>query len=220
MAVLASSIINDVAADLFDPGNVRWTRPDLLGYLNDGMRELLLYRPDANTVLQSTALAAGSLQALPAIGGQKTRLLDVKANTSGRSVKFAKAESLDDQRSNWRNDPQSTTIKAWIYDMRLPDYFEVWPPAQLGASLLLVLSVPVDDLADEGDALPLDDMYKGPLMSYMKHRACLRDSEDAAMKDLADSFYALMGRQLLGKSSSEGAEKPELAATQRKDITK
>jgi hypothetical protein len=218
--ILVSDLINDVSTDLHDPSNVRWTRSDLLAYLNDGRREILLYRPDANTQLVSTTLAFGSLQTVPSVGGKRCRLLDIKANTNGRSVKLVKSEALDDQRPTWRNDTPSDTVKVWLFDERVPTVFEVWPPAvNPGAALLLVLSVPPDDLTGEGYDIGLEEFYKGPLSSYMKFRAFARDSEDAAMQQLADEFYALMVRQLTGKSSAEGAEKPENAKAVRGDPT-
>lgn len=216
MATTAKQVIDSAVEVLHDDAGVRWPRADLLGYLNDGQREVLLYRPDASTALVNHTLAAGFLQTLPA---QAIRLMDVKCNVSGRACKLAKRDSLDDQRPSWRTDPSSATIKAWTYDERDPKRFEVWPPATAFASLRLLISVPPADVLSESAAISLDDMYKGPLVSYIIHRAYLRDSEDAAMESLSQGMYSLMVQQLTGRTAAELSAKPEKAKTQRKDVS-
>lgn len=216
MAVTAGQIIDSVTGALQDATNVRWPRSLLLSYLNDGLLEVLIYRPDACTAVQDLALAAGWLQTIPA---GAVRLLDVKANTSGRACKLTKRDALDDQRPAWRADEASTTIKAWVYDERDAKRFEVWPPAASGASLKVVLTVPPTPLANEAASVPYDDIYRGPLMSYVMHRAYLRDSEDAAMGAQAASYYNLMVQQLSGKTSADLNMAPTNARSQRKDVT-
>lgn len=216
MAMVAIQVIDSAVEVLHDDAGVRWPRSDLLAYLNDGQREILLYRPDASTAVVNHQLTAGFLQTLPA---QAIRLMDVKCNVSGRSCKLAKRDSLDDQRPSWRTDPASATVKAWTYDERDPKRFEVWPPATSAAALRLLISVPPADVADEASFISLDDMYKGPLVSYIVHRAYLRDSEDAAMDALSKGMYSLMVQQLTGRTAAELSAKPEKAKTQRKDIS-
>lgn len=216
MATTAKQVIDSAVEVLHDDAGVRWPRADLLGYLNDGQREILLYRPDASTALVNHTLTAGFLQTLPA---QAIRLMDVKCNVSGRSCKLAKRDSLDDQRPSWRTDPSSATVKAWTYDERDPKRFEVWPPATAFSALRLLISVPPADVLTEGASISLDDMYKGPLVSYIIHRAYLRDSEDAAMESLSQGMYSLMVQQLTGRTAAELSAKPEKAKTQRKDVS-
>jgi len=215
--VTAGQVIDSAVEVLHDDAGVRWPRTDLLKYLNDGQREILLYRPDASVALVNHTLAAGFLQTLPT---QALRLMDIKANVSGRACKLTKRDALDDQRPAWRSDTASTTIKAWVYDERDPMRFEVWPPAaSSGAALRLLVSVPPAEVATEEAVISLDDMYKGPLVSYLVHRAYLRDSEDAAMDALSKSMYALMVQQLTGRTAAELSARPEKASTQRKDVT-
>lgn len=216
MATTAKQIIDSAVEVLHDDGGVRWPRTDLLAYLNDGQREVLLYRPDASTAVVNHTLTAGFLQALPA---QALRLMDVKCNVSGRACKLSKRDALDDQRPAWRNDTPADTVKAWTYDERDPKRFEVWPPATTAAALKLLISVPPVDVANELASISLDDMYKGPLVSYIVHRAYLRDSEDAAMDTLSKGMYSLMVQQLTGRTAGELSARPEKAASQRKDVT-
>ena len=43
-------LINRAEEILQDTTNVRWSQQTLLNYLNDGQREIVLFRPDANPV--------------------------------------------------------------------------------------------------------------------------------------------------------------------------
>jgi hypothetical protein len=212
MALTAEQIINDVASDLQDAGNVHWSRTDLLLWLNDGQREVVLFRPDASTSVVDLTLVAGYLQPIPATA---IRLMRVIANFSGRACKNAQISSLDDQRPDWRNDTPSDTIKAWCYDERDPKRFEVWPPATTAAKLKLLLAVPPTDCANEGANIALDDQYKGPLMSYVRHRCYLRDSEDASSSQMSAEAYALFQQQLGIRTQTELSVKPEQTAPKR-----
>jgi len=216
VATTAKQVIDSAVEVLHDDAGVRWPRADLLGYLNDGQREILLYRPDASTALVDHPLVAGYLQSAP---NSFIRTMDVKGNTSGQACKLAKRDSLDDQRKNWRMDTPSTVIKVWCYDERDPKRFEVWPPAAVGASLKMLGTVTPADVANEDATISLDDMYKGPLVSYIIHRAYLRDAEDAAMDTLSKGMYSLMVQQLTGRTQGELSARPEKAKTQRKDIS-
>jgi hypothetical protein len=216
MTITAKQIIDDATGDLHDAGNVRWSRADLLAWLNDGQREVLLYRPDASVSVVDLPLVAGWLQPIPATA---LRLLDVKANTSGRSCGFVKREDLDSIHAEWRSDAPSNVIKSWTSDARDPKHFEVWPPATESASLKVTLTVPPVDCANELASISLDDQYKGPLVSYVRHRAYLRDSEDAANAELSTMSYALFKEQLGVRTTTDLATRPAKASDQRKDVT-
>jgi len=74
----AKAILDKAEVLLLDPTNVRWPRNQLLDYLNDGQREVVIYRPDASMEDRVVALVdASTRQTLPANG---LRLLDVVRN--------------------------------------------------------------------------------------------------------------------------------------------
>jgi hypothetical protein len=45
--MLASVLLQDVRDALNDPDAVTWSEPDLIGYLNQALRMLVIPRPDA-----------------------------------------------------------------------------------------------------------------------------------------------------------------------------
>ena len=58
-------VIDRAEEILQDVSNVRWTQQSLLNYLNDGQREIVVFRPDASTVNASFTLASSAKQTLP-----------------------------------------------------------------------------------------------------------------------------------------------------------
>ena len=53
-------VIDRAEEILQDVSNVRWTQQSLLNYLNDGQREIVVFRPDASTVNASFTLASSA----------------------------------------------------------------------------------------------------------------------------------------------------------------
>lgn len=204
MTILASDVLRGVITELQDDTNVRWTIPELCRYFNDGQRALATARPDATVTTATLALSAGSRQALPA-GGKK--LLDVVRNTGGakRAVRQVSREILDSQIPGWHGLTGVTEVKHFIYDVREPTIFYVYPPAAVGASLELVygaeptsIAIPADgsDLSGVSGNMGLPDQYANPLRDYVLFRAYLKDAEYAANQGRADMHLKLFGDQL------------------------
>ena len=63
--MLAEQIIVDAAREINDPAYVRWTKNELTGFLNDGQREVVKFRPNATSTLKSVQLVAGVNQTVP-----------------------------------------------------------------------------------------------------------------------------------------------------------
>ena len=101
--IIASTIIDKAQTILQDTTGIRWPDDELLGWLNDGQREIVIYKPNASVKNQSVALAAGTKQTIPADGVQ---LIDIPLNkgngsTPGRSIRITMREVLDAQVANF-----------------------------------------------------------------------------------------------------------------------
>ena len=57
MTTAAQSIIRRVVETLQDTTSVRWPVAELVRYLNDGQREVVLYRPDSMVTNATVTLA-------------------------------------------------------------------------------------------------------------------------------------------------------------------
>ena len=205
MTIAAQSIIRRVVETLQDNTSVRWPVSELVRYLNDGQREVVLYRPDAMVTNATVALSAGSKQALPANGA---KLIEVVRNTGGnkRSVRMINREILDAQSPGWHNITGTTEILHFMYDVRDPKVFYVYPPAAAsGASVEMVYAAYPTDITEPADGslytavtgnISMPDIYGNVLQDYVLYRAYTKDSEYAGNASRAQAHYAAFANAL------------------------
>jgi hypothetical protein len=198
MTIAAQSIIRRVVETMQDNTSVRWPVAELVRYLNDGQREVVLYRPDSMVTNATVALAGGAKQALPSNG---SKLIDVIRNTSGtkRSVRMTVRNILDTQSPNWYNLTGVTEVLHYMYDPRDPKVFYVYPPAaSSGASVEIVYSAYPTDITEPADGavysavagnISLPDIYGNVLADYILYRAYTKDSEYAGNAQRAQAHY-------------------------------
>jgi hypothetical protein len=198
MTIAAQSIIHRVIDTMQDNTSVRWPVAELVRYLNDGQREVVLYRPDSMVTDATVTLVAGAKQALPSNG---SKLIDVIRNTSGnkRSVRMTNRNILDTQSPNWYNLTGVTEVLHYMYDPRDPKVFYVYPPAaSTGASVELVYSAYPTDITEPADGalytavtgnISLPDIYGNVLADYILYRAYTKDSEYAGNAQRAQAHY-------------------------------
>jgi hypothetical protein len=205
MPIAAQSIVRRVVETLQDNTSVRWPVNELVRYLNDGQREIVLYRPDAMVTNAALTLFAGSKQALPANG---TKLIEIVRNTSGtrRSVRLVNREILDSQAPNWHNITGATEILHFMYDPRDPKVFYVYPPAAAsGASLDVVYAAMPTDVTEPADGalytavtgnISVPDIYGNVIQDYVLYRAYSKDSEYAGNAARAQAHYGAFANAL------------------------
>jgi hypothetical protein len=198
MPISAQSIIRRVVETMQDNTSVRWPVAELVRYLNDGQREVVLYRPDSMVTNATVALVAGAKQAVPTNG---SKLIDVIRNTAGtkRSVRMTVRNILDTQSPNWYNLAGVTEILHYMYDARDPKVFYVYPPAaSTGASVEIVYSAYPTDITEPADGalysavtgnISLPDIYGNVLADYILYRAYTKDSEYAGNAQRAQAHY-------------------------------
>ena len=205
MAVTAQSIILRVVTTLQDSTSIRWAANELVRYLNDGQREIAMLRPDSTATTASLTLSAGAKQSIPTAA---TKLVDVLRNTSGtkRAVRFTTRALLDSQVPSWYNLTGVTEIQHYMYDVRDPRVFYVYPPAaSSGASVEIVYSaVPTAvtepsngaTYTDVSGNIGLPDVYANALADYILYRAFTKDSEFGNNVTRAQNHYSAFSSAL------------------------
>ena len=202
MALTAQSIVRRAVETLQDTTSVRWPINELVRYLNDGQREVILYRPDAMVTNATVTCTAGSKQALPANGA---KLIEVVRNTGGRAVRMVNREILDSQTPGWHSVTGSATILHFMYDPRDPKVFYVYPPALGTAQLDIVYAAYPTDIAEPADGslytavtgnISLPDIYGNVLCDYVLYRSYTKDSEYAGNAGRAQAHYASFANAL------------------------
>ena len=205
MPIAAQSIIRRVVETLQDTTSIRWPVAELVRYLNDGQREVIVHRPDAMVTNASLSLAAGTKQGLPANGA---KLIDVVRNSAGnkRAIRMCAREILDAQSPGWHNLAGVTEIVHFMFDPRDPKVFYVYPPAAAaGAAVDLVYSaLPADitepaagtDFSAVSGSLSVPDIYSNALQDYVLYRAYTKDSQYAGNEARAQARYAAFANAL------------------------
>jgi len=215
--VTVTSIVARVATLLQDAGNIRWTSSEVLDWLDDGQREVVMLRPEAGAANESVSLTTGTKQSIPAAG---ISFIDAIRNTSGRAVRVVSREILDSQRPGWHTDTGSTTIQHFTFDPRDPKRFYVYPPAASGASLDIVYSKSPAALTRGGTApnqtcstaIGIDDVYANALVDYALYRAYSKDAEYAGNAQKAVAYYTAFANGLGILLKNEMERNPNLSA--------
>lgn len=214
--VTVASVITKVQTILQDTTGIRWPDSELLGWLNDGQREIVLYKPNAFVKNTSVKLASGTKQTLPADGVQ---LIDVVRNmgtggaTPGRAIRITMREILDSQVPGWHASTADAEVKHYMYTVLDPKTYYVYPPQPSTAQNYVELvygAAPTDAILS--GTITLDDIYQTILVDYCLYRAYSKDTEFAADQNRAVAHQNAYIAALTGKAKVEAGANPNLTA--------
>lgn len=222
--VKVNDLVNKAMIILQDTTSVRWPREELIGWLNDAYREIILARPDANSESGQFRCAAGTRQRLdkPTVDGgfpNALKLLDVVRNLAPTSQKKAirviERAILDDQRRGWHNEAQSVDVEHFMVDPRLPREFLVYPPATQDALVEVVFSsVPQSHSTtlspNDQETIRIVDNYANTMLDYILYRAYSKDAEYAENGQRALNHYNAMITSLGVKTQADMAVSPRM----------
>jgi len=161
------TLLDRVASTLQDTTNVRWPKAELLVYLNDAQRQIVLHRPDANPVNTTFSCVASSKQSLPPAA---LRLLSIKRNVDGRSITQMSQDVLDIQLPNWHQQAATANgVEHYIYDPLDPKTFYLYPVPVAAHPIEVVYStapteIVVANFATDVQTITLDDIYVNVIM--------------------------------------------------------
>jgi hypothetical protein len=185
--ILAQAILTSVTNILNDADLVHWTQDELLHWLSDGQREIVIRFPDAKTRTRDMQLVAGSRQSVP---DDCIAIIDVAYNKDGDVVTPCDRTALDMFCPSWGQKPVAKTVKHWI-PTEDPKVFYVYP-AQVASSpaiVEIVASVYPKIIGSVFDAIDVRDIYAERLTSYILYRAFSKDAEFAGAADRAVAYY-------------------------------
>lgn len=211
--ITVNSLLERVNQRLIDPGWVRWPRQELLDYLNDAVRAIVLRRPDANTSYQTFTCAAGTRQTLPP---EAVRLIEVVRNVGIGAVRFVPRATLDESYPDWQQGQSARRAAGYVYDERDPKTFWLYPGVLAGVEVELIISATPEMVTlgqvDAQAALPIDDVYFNPLYDFVLFRAYSKDAEHAANAALTSShfqsFALALGEKMQTDTALAQAKKP------------
>lgn len=211
MPISAQSIVKRATDIIQDQTSVRWPANELVRWLNDGQREVVLYRPDALNTTATVTLAAGSRQDLDnmSLSPPPAKLIEITRNMAAtsqkRAVRLVPRQILDAQIPAWHNLTGTVDIAHYMFDARDPKTFYVYPPATALAQLELMYGAFPADIAEPADGstysavagnIGLPDIYANALLDYILYRAYSKDSEYAGNAQRAVAHYQAFANTL------------------------
>lgn len=218
MAITGENINTKATQLLQDATNIRWTKTEMLGWINSAQREILIYKPNANPTLGTITAVAGSKQALPAGGIQ---LLEVVRNmgtggaTPGKAITNIDRNILDRTIPGWHAiTPVAASVGAdhYAFDPRFPTTFYVYPPVAVNSTFEAIWSALPTDLTGNDTAIVgsiFNDLYETVILDYVLYRAYSKDSEFTGNAQRAATHYQAFIGALTGKTQAEVGLAPE-----------
>lgn len=231
MPISASATVRRATDILQDPTSIRWPVDELVRWLNDAQRAITKVRPDALNTTTSMTLAAGSRQDLDnaALTPLPAKLIEITRNLAATSAKRAvtKVERhiLDRQIPGWHAMTPSVNVDHYMYDVRDPKTFYVYPPATALAQLEVMYSAYPTDITEPAPGgtfasvtgnLVLPDIYADDVLNLLLARCYNKDAEYTANAALADKYMAMavasLGAEIKATLAVAPQAKPGAAA--------
>lgn len=207
MAITAKDVMMQAAITLQDIGGVRWPAPELHGYLNDGLREIVTIKPNARTKTVTLDLVEGTLQTLPDEYTTLSRVIRniASAATGGVAIRpIPDRKLMDAQIPGWQSStvlPFAQAVVHVIHDIAEPRSFYVVPGNNgTGKIEAVVGAYPAPVPAPTSNPgsinsytaeIDLPDTYKNALTDYVIYRAYAKDSSITTSAARAQAHFEL-----------------------------
>jgi hypothetical protein len=226
MATLVSTVLTKVGVLLQDPSYIRWTLSELLGWVNDAQREVVLYKPEACVITAVVPFVAGTTRqqltgAVRPVGSSVTynaaRLVEVirnhgyatgVTNTPGRSISFVDRAVMDAQNPEWHTDPAGVRgVRHYMHDPRDPMTFFIWPKQTYNPNLEICFSYLPESVTSANQSLSVSDQFANAVVDYILFRCYSKNAEYAGDANLAIAHYQAFANAMgiKGKVDAETA---------------
>lgn len=209
--ITAKTIIDKASIQLLDTGNTRWTRAELLSWINDAQRQIVIMSPNATNKISVVKLNAGTRQAIPSDGWtllEVVRYMGTTGTKPGRAIRLASREQIDSFNPDWHSDTPAATPKHYIFDLQDQTAFFVYPPNTGTGYIEINYSPDPSDLVSESETIKLNNIFETVILDYVLYRACSKDAEYAPGIQLAAGYLSTFMSAMGQKSQSEAENSP------------
>jgi len=212
MAIAVNDLITKVRAELNDESsdNYMWSTDSLIGWLNSGLKEAVIHKPDIYMSIGVVSLLVGTRQVIPAGGVQ---LMDIVRNmgaagtTPGNPITLIDRQVLDTMYPSWHSMTAEAAVKHFIYNEQYPKVYYVFPPNTGTYVEIIYGATPATVIA--GDTFPLDDIWEPALIDYVCYRAYKRAGDNSPINAAtADAYYRSFLLALGAKDAVEAMYDP------------
>lgn len=205
MPIAAQSIIRRAFEILQDTTAVRWPTNELVRWLNDGQREVVMYRPDSMATNATITCVQGTKQTIPNGGAKLINVVRNANHATKRAIRLIEREVLDAQTPTWHSMSDSTVVLHYMFDPRDPKTFYVYPPAASTVQLDIVYSAYPTDITEPAVGadytavsgnVSVPDIYANAILDYILYRAYSKDSEYAGNAQRAQAHYTAFANSM------------------------
>jgi hypothetical protein len=205
--IAAQSIVDRARHILQDTtsGGTRWLDDELMKWVNDAQREIVLLKPNAFSSVENLSLVSGSKQEIMAEG---LLLLSVVRNSSGRAVRRVDRNILDSENPDWHELTAASGVEHYVFDEDAPTHFWVYPPNNGAGSVEVIVSRSPEDVGNITSNITLNDIYMNVILDYVLYRAYSKDTDYAGNTQRAGTHYSAFNNSLGVKLQGEQASSP------------
>lgn len=227
----AAELLTRAAVILHDTDHVRWPLSELVDWINDAQRAIVLAKPSANPQTVNLDLIRGTRQSLTdpthlCLLRLPRNILQIDPVRGGRAIRPVTREQLDTSSPYWHDPvevPYRKEVRQYVFDEANPREFYVYPGndatgiVEAVVSVLPTAVVPADDgdandiASYESVALGLSEPYAVVILDYVLYRAFSKDDMPAD-NSRAQIHYQAFATALGVKIQAEAANSPNSRA--------
>lgn len=206
-------IVDRVTSITKDADAIRWTLAEIVMWTRDAIDQIATMHPRVAAQYIPLTLRAGSHQDLRLIDPNRRwiRLHEVVSNidsndiTTGYTIRQVARPSLFFSLGKWQQKPLAAEVREYALDEREVHGFDVYPPVQAGARVMVLASVKPAAIEDEDSVFPLPDGYDIPATDYVLFRLFSKDAND-------QSYVARAGAHMQAFNLAMGIETKDASA--------
>ncbi|WP_172565583.1 DUF6682 family protein [Vibrio navarrensis] len=198
MPITVKNLIDRISRDLIDLRNVRWSRPELIDFMNDAIAAIVIRRPDLSRATAVVATSSNTV-ALPADAYQ---ILAVN-HIDNVAATFVSINKLNQLYPEWR-----TTVGApvcWTRNELDETTLFLYPAPQEEVNVEVVYSRTLK-VTDESASFPLSEVYEGVVADFVMYRAYNKDSLNPAEGQKAQLHLQAFATALGDKTATDNAK--------------
>lgn len=207
MTVSVQDILSRSRLQLMDDTGIRWTDAELVAYVNDAQREIVLYKPDAVTKNENMSLVFGTKQSLPTASIRLLTVVRNNSSTSKRSIRPVPRETLDRFKPDWHGETAVDEVQHFIFDEVDQKHFYVYPPNDGNGEVEILYTKHPDTVTDD-DNLEVADAYANTVLDYVLYRAFAKDSAIPSEASRSAGHYQAFLNSLTGKQQVDTGVSP------------
>lgn len=201
------SVLNRIDAVLMDPDRVRWPESELVTWINDAQRDIVVKRPAANVAKTTVDVSAESSAYEFSLPEGGIALVDV-TTVEGYPIPRGNADLIQVLASTY---DQAATPDIYYVDNRDPKRYRVYPSLDGTVDFDIYYSAIPATVDEPDDNITLTDEYITAIADYVLHRAYAKDAEDSSAHSSMSQYYYTkfltdlgLGYQARAAQQSEG----------------